>query len=175
MKVISRDSLHRVADFCGASATPIQTTTSGGPPTWLPCLTPLLHGKDPMLKRAVQPCGSIRNDEHPYTQARAPRYMVWAAWLVLVGALGPLAAAAPIAHADASDDAFVVALAAKGIHFGSPNKAFIAGHEVCDELGNGKSAAQVASPVQSNSNMDGYHSGFFVGASIRAYCPQYAS
>jgi hypothetical protein len=87
----------------------------------------------------------------------------------------PLAAAAPIAHADATDDAFGAALAAKGMHFGSPNKAFIAGHEVCDELGNGKSAAQVASTVQSNSNMDGYHSGFFVGASIRAYCPQYAS
>ncbi len=100
---------------------------------------------------------------------------VSAAWLVLVAALGALAVAAPIAHADAADDAFLAAVKSKGIHFGSPEKAFIAGHEVCDELGNGKTPAQVASTVQSNSDMDGYHAGFLVGASIKAYCPQYAS
>jgi hypothetical protein len=101
--------------------------------------------------------------------------VIWTARLVLVAALGPLAAAAPIAHADASDNAFLEALTSKGIHFGSPDKALIAGHEVCDELGNGKSPTQVASTVQSNSNMDGYHAGFFVGVAIKAYCPQYAS
>jgi hypothetical protein len=101
--------------------------------------------------------------------------LVWAARLLLVAALAAPVAAAPVAHADATDDAFLSALTAKGIHFGSADKAFIAGHEVCDELGNGKSAVQVASSVQSNSNMDGYHAGFFVGAAIRAYCPQYAS
>jgi len=31
---------------CGASAPPTQTTTSGGPPTWLRCLTPSLRGAD---------------------------------------------------------------------------------------------------------------------------------
>jgi hypothetical protein len=101
--------------------------------------------------------------------------LVWAAGLVLAGALAPVASVAPIAHADATDDAFLSALRAKGIHFGSPDKAFIAGHEVCDELANGKTAVQVASTVQSNSDMDGYHAGFFVGAAIRAYCPQFAS
>jgi hypothetical protein len=100
--------------------------------------------------------------------------LAWAAGLLLVAAVGPLAAA-PIAQADAADDTFLAALTAKGIHFGSPDKAVIAGHEVCDELGNGKSPAQVASTVQTNSGMDGYHAGFFVGASIRAYCPHYAS
>jgi hypothetical protein len=100
---------------------------------------------------------------------------VSAARLVLVAALGALAVAAPIAHADATDDAFLGALTSKGIHFGSPDKAFIAGHEVCDELDTGKSPTQVASTVQSNSNMDGYHAGFFVGAAIKAYCPQHAS
>jgi Protein of unknown function (DUF732) len=98
----------------------------------------------------------------------------WTGRLALMATLGALAAA-PIAHADASDDAFLGALTSKGIHFGSPEKAFIAGHEVCDELGNGKSPSQVASTVQSNSAMDGYHAGFFVGAAIRAYCPKYAS
>lgn len=99
----------------------------------------------------------------------------WTARLVLVAALGPLAAAAPIAHADASDNAFLQALTSKGIHFASPDKALIAGHEVCDELGNGKSPSQVASTVQTNSAMDGYHAGFLVGAAIKAFCPQYAS
>jgi hypothetical protein len=111
------------------------------------------------------------------TRLRLPSrpLLMWAARLVLLGALGPLAVAVPIAHADATDDAFLAALTAKGIHFGSPNKAFIAAHKVCDELGNGKSPTQIASTVQSNSDMDGYHAGFFVGASIRAYCPQHAS
>jgi hypothetical protein len=108
-------------------------------------------------------------------RVRSPSLLVRAARVVLVGALSSLAAAAPIAHADASDDAFLGALTSKGIHFGSPDKAFIAGHEVCDELGTGKSPAQVASTVQSNSNMDGYHAGFFVGVAIKAYCPQHAS
>ena len=86
--------------------------------------------------------------------------------------LGPLAGTA---HADAVDDAFVAVLKAKGVAFSSPDHAVIAGHEVCDELSNGKTAAQVVSTVQANSNLDGYHAGFFVGASIRAYCPNFAS
>ncbi len=111
------------------------------------------------------------------TRRRAPGSALgaWVALLLPVAVLGPLAAAGPIAHADAADDSFLAALTAKGIHFGSPDKAVIAGHEVCDELGNGKTPPQVASTVQGNTNMDGYHAGFFVGASIRAYCPQYAS
>ncbi len=100
---------------------------------------------------------------------------VWAPVLAALAALGPLAAATPIARADANDDAFLAALTAKGIRFGSPDKAIIAGHEVCDELDNGKTPAQVASTVQANSGLDGYHAGFFVGASIRAYCPSHSS
>jgi len=95
--------------------------------------------------------------------------------LVVLAALAPLAATAAIARADAGDDAFLSALSAKGIHFGSPDKALIAGHEVCDELGTGRSTNQVASTVMANSGLDGYHAGYFVGASIRAYCPKYAS
>jgi hypothetical protein len=98
---------------------------------------------------------------------------VWAAPVVALAALAPFAAA-PVAHADAVDDAFLGALTAKGIHFGSPDKAIIAGHEVCDELANGKTPAQVASTVESNSGMDGYHAGYFVGAAIRAYCPAHS-
>ena len=108
------------------------------------------------------------------TRKRHPLLSLLAAGFIpAVALLGPVTAA-PTAHADATDDAFLAALTAKGIHFGSPQKALVGAHEVCDELGNGKSPSQVASTVQSNSDMDGYHAGFFVGASIRAYCPQYA-
>jgi uncharacterized protein DUF732 len=103
-----------------------------------------------------------------------PLVVLWSARLVLLAALGPLGIA-PIAHADAADDAFVSALRNKGIHFGSPEKAVIAAREVCGELDNGKTTAQVASTIQGNSGLDGYHAGYFVGASIRAYCPKYAS
>ncbi len=98
---------------------------------------------------------------------------MWAALVTVLAAFAPFAAA-PIAHADAVDDAFLGALTAKGIHFGSPEKAIIAGHEACDELANGKTPAQVASTVQANSGLDGYHAGYFVGAAIRAYCPAHS-
>ena len=103
------------------------------------------------------------------------RFAARAARLVLLALLGPLVAAAPITHADAIDDVFLAALKAKGIHFASPDKALIAAHEVCDELAGGKTPVQVASTVRSNSGLDGYHAGYFVGVSIRAYCPQYVS
>ncbi len=102
---------------------------------------------------------------------------IFAAQLVLVVALlGPLGAVAPTAHADAAtDDAFLAALRSKGISFGSPTSAIVAGHEVCDELGLGRTPVQVAADVTKNSGLDGYHAGYFVGASISAYCPKYAS
>ena len=104
-----------------------------------------------------------------------PSLLLAATRLVLLATLGSIGLAVPAAHADATDDAFLSALNAKGIKFGSPEKALIAAHEVCDELDGGKTPPQVASTVQSNSNLDGYHAGYFVGASIRAYCPKFAS
>jgi hypothetical protein len=93
--------------------------------------------------------------------------------LATLAALVPLVATIPIAHADAGDDAFLAALNAKGIHFGTTEQAVVAGHEVCDELDNGKNPGQVASNVMNNTDLDGYHAGYFVGASIRAYCPKH--
>ena len=49
----------------------------------------------------------------------------------------------------------------------------VAGHEVCDELDLGKPKSDVASEMMNNSNLDGYRAGFFIGASISAYCPRY--
>lgn len=97
----------------------------------------------------------------------------------LLGGLAPavallgLAAVTPTANADAVDNAFVNAVKAKGINFVSPQAAIIAGHEVCDELDLGKQKVDVANEVMTNSNLDGYRAGYFIGASIAAYCPRY--
>lgn len=82
-------------------------------------------------------------------------------------------AGSPTANADAVDNLFVTAVKNKGIEFASPEAAIIAGHEVCDELDIGKQKSDIASEVMTNSNLDGYRAGFFIGASIAAYCPRY--
>jgi Protein of unknown function (DUF732) len=93
---------------------------------------------------------------------------------VFVTLLGFAALAAPAARADAVDDSFLTSLKAKGINFASSQSAIVAGHEVCDELDLGRAPSDVANDVTKNSNLDGYHAGFFVGASIGAYCPRHA-
>jgi hypothetical protein len=95
------------------------------------------------------------------------------AGLALAAALLGLVVASPTAHADAIDSAFLAAVKAKGINFPSPQAAIIAGHEVCDELDLGRQKPDVASDVMSNSRLDGYHAGFFVGASVAAFCPRH--
>jgi hypothetical protein len=98
------------------------------------------------------------------------------AGLVLAGALlGAVAETAPAAHADAdTSSSFLSALTSRGITFGSRQAAIAAGREVCDELDQGKQASDVANTVMTQSNLDGYHAGFFVGASIAAMCPRHS-
>jgi hypothetical protein len=90
--------------------------------------------------------------------------------------LGVVAVAAPTAHADYAVDSgsFLGALNSRGITFTSKQAAVAAGHEVCDELDQGKQTSDVASNVMTLSNLDGYHAGFFVGASIAAFCPTHS-
>ena len=90
--------------------------------------------------------------------------------VALLGALG----AAPTAHADATDDAFVSALKAHGI-LGEANQSEIAaGHLVCHQLAMGKTQEQIATDVMNSSTLDGDNAGYFVAIAERAYCPQYA-
>ena len=105
-----------------------------------------------------------------------PTRTLAAGLIPVIAMLGTLGAAAPTAHADAAvDNTFTAALSSKGINFASPQSAIVAGHEVCDELGLGRTQVQVATDVTKNSNLDGYHAGYFVGLAIRTYCPQHAS
>jgi len=91
----------------------------------------------------------------------------------VIALLSPLVAMAPAARADAIDSAFLQAIKAKGINFTTPQAAVVAGHEVCDELDLGRQKTDIASDVKSFSNLDDYRAGFFVGASVAAYCPRY--
>jgi hypothetical protein len=97
--------------------------------------------------------------------------------LVLAFALLTLVAvAAPTAHADYAVDSsnFLGALTSKGITFASRQSAIAAGHEVCNELDQGKQASDVGNDVMTQTNLDGYHAGFFVGVSIAAFCPRHS-
>lgn len=102
------------------------------------------------------------------TQVRSPIFVL------AVALLGLVAAAIPTAHADAVDTNFVSALKAKGITFASSQAAVQAGHQVCDELDQGKATQDVANDVMQQSSLDGYHAGFFVGVSVAAFCPRHA-
>lgn len=79
----------------------------------------------------------------------------------------------PAVHADAVDTTFLGALNSKGIDFVNGQSAVIAGHEVCDELDVGRQKSDVVSDVMRNSQLDGYHAGFFVGVSVSAFCPRH--
>jgi hypothetical protein len=94
--------------------------------------------------------------------------------VIAAALLGPLLGAVPTAHADASDNRFISLLQSEGIndHI-SPAHAVEAGHMVCQKLDQGLSVNEVASDVLNSSSMPAYHSGYFVGAAIEVYCPQY--
>lgn len=84
-----------------------------------------------------------------------------------------LVAAAP-SRADTIDQKFLAELRSQGImdHI-SNDHAIEAARLVCFELDNGKSPTDVASEVLNSSSMPAFHAGFFVGASIDAYCPRF--
>lgn len=93
---------------------------------------------------------------------------------IMVALLGPLGTVAT-AHADTNDNKFLAMLRSEGItdHV-SPTHAIEAGHLVCQKLDGGMTPTQVANDVLNSSVMPAYHCGYFVGAAINVYCPQYA-
>lgn len=99
--------------------------------------------------------------------------MITHAFITVVALLGPLGAVAT-AHADAGDAQFLSMLRSEGItdHV-SPAHAIDAGHLVCQKLDQGMTPTEVANEVVASSSMPAYHSGYFVSAAIKVYCPQY--
>ncbi len=87
----------------------------------------------------------------------------------------PAVLIAPLATADDIDNKFLAALDSQGIAYDAAASAITAGHAVCAEIDGGKTPTQVAQEIQTNTNLDGFHSGYFVGAAIGSYCPQHSS
>jgi Protein of unknown function (DUF732) len=80
--------------------------------------------------------------------------------------------AAAIFTTASGDDEFLAALADHGIAYTSRADALAAAHLVCARIAAGEKPSQVAADVSSDSNLSSYAAGFFVGASIGAFCPQ---
>ena len=93
--------------------------------------------------------------------------------VAMVALLAPLGAVST-AHADTNDAKFLALLKSEGItdHV-SPSHAIQGAREVCRQLDSGKSPSDVANDVLNSSEMPAYHCGYFVGAAIKVYCPQY--
>lgn len=106
---------------------------------------------------------------------RTPPPSLLATCLVVVGValFSPLGAAST-SHADAADDAFLAMLQTDNISDDSREAAIEAGRKVCEYLDGGKTLEQVVYDVVFSSRLPAYDSGFFVGVSAVAYCPQHA-
>jgi Protein of unknown function (DUF732) len=112
----------------------------------------------------------------PQVRSPSPLRSLLTGLVVAFALLSVVAVAGPTAHADYAVDSsnFLSALTSKGITFTARQAAIAAGHEVCDELDQGKQASDVGNDVMTQTNLDGYHAGFFVGVSIAAFCPRHS-
>jgi hypothetical protein len=112
----------------------------------------------------------------PQVRSPSPLRSLLTGLVLAFALLSLVAVAAPTAHADSAVDSsnFLGALTSKGITFESRQSAIAAGHEVCNELDQGKQASDVGNDVMTQTNLDGYHAGFFVGVSIAAFCPRHS-
>lgn len=95
--------------------------------------------------------------------------------LLAIGfALVGLLTAVSTALADTTDEAFLAKLKSQGIIDNESAKHEVqAAHFVCVKLDNGDTPVQVMRDVMKSSGLPEYHSGYFVGASIDAYCPRH--
>jgi hypothetical protein len=96
-------------------------------------------------------------------------------WSTSCGVLLSVAAllsAAP-ASADPTGDAFLGALSKNGIVMNDGNAAISMARTVCAGFDKNPSSGVMAMKVMKEANLTLKQSGFFVGASISAYCPQW--
>ena len=76
------------------------------------------------------------------------------------------------ASADQIDDAFVAALAKGGITMPDPNTSIAMAHTVCAGLDANQSTSVLAMKLMKDTNLTPKQSGYFIGLSVAAYCPQ---
>jgi Protein of unknown function (DUF732) len=77
------------------------------------------------------------------------------------------------ASADQMDDAFVAALAKGGIPVPDPNTSIPLAHTVCAGYDANQTTSVQAVRLMRDANLTPKQSGYFIGLSVAAYCPQY--
>jgi hypothetical protein len=77
------------------------------------------------------------------------------------------------ASADPNDGAFVDALAKGGIGLPDDNAAIAMAHSVCAGLDQHNKTSLLAMKLMKETDLSMKQSGYFIGAAISAYCPQY--
>lgn len=95
------------------------------------------------------------------------------AWPAVVAVLVSAVLCAAPAAADASDDAFVAALAGQNIPVPDPAATIQLGRNMCAQLDQGTTRPVLAMMLMRDANLTAKQAGFFLGASASAYCPQY--
>jgi Protein of unknown function (DUF732) len=93
---------------------------------------------------------------------------------LLVCALFAAVAYAPMARADATDDAFISALQQKGVTVADRDAAIAAGHSVCVTFGQGGTRAAVVKNLLAE-GFSPQDAGRMMAASVSVYCPKYRS
>ncbi|WP_083421633.1 DUF732 domain-containing protein [Mycobacterium ulcerans] len=92
--------------------------------------------------------------------------------LVGVTGLAVMVGLAAPAHADANDDAFLVALGKAGITYPDAARAIAAAKWICQQVNNGTQTVDVVKQVQSsNSGLQEDGAAKFTAIAANAYCP----
>lgn len=102
------------------------------------------------------------------------RFPAIATTAVAAAALGVAAlGTATTAGATTIDDSFINVISDQGIAFTSPAAAVEAGLVVCGLVDDGATPLEAAEVVYQESGLGHRNAGFFVGASIATFCPEY--
>ncbi|OIN80985.1 DUF732 domain-containing protein [Mycobacterium malmoense] len=95
----------------------------------------------------------------------------WSTVCAVLLSAATLLCAAP-ASADETDDAFTAALTNYGIVI-SDGTAISMAHTVCTGFDKGQTSTVLAMKLKKDTNLSLKEAGYFIGASVSAYCPQY--
>jgi hypothetical protein len=104
----------------------------------------------------------------------SPRFTAALTTAVGAGAVGLAIATAGAAEATTTDEAFIAQMKEVGVTFSSTQAAVEQANQVCAERASGKTAAQIAREVLSQTNLTPRQASYFVDNAAEAYCPQYA-
>jgi|ERR1700729_3911616 hypothetical protein len=93
---------------------------------------------------------------------------------LLICAFLATVAYAPMARADATDDAFITALQQKGVTVADRDAAIAAGHAVCVTFGQGGTRAAVVKSLLAD-GFSAQDAGRTMAVSVSVYCPKHRS